>query len=218
VARLSAADVRALERCLAAGGVAVFPSDTVYGLACDPGSETAVRRLYELKGRAPAKPAAVMFGSLAPALGAVGVGEGLAGALRRLLPGAVTALVPNPERRYPLACGPDPLTLGLRVPRWPDRLGALAQLVPPLLQSSANLAGGHEPRRLDDVPSSIRRGADLALDGGELPGLPSTVVDLRGWETDRRWSVLREGAVPRAAIRLAFLTAPLADEAPSRER
>jgi L-threonylcarbamoyladenylate synthase len=204
VARLNAADVRALRRCLDAAGVAVFPADTVYGLACDPGSETAVRRLYELKGRAPAKPAAVMFGSLEPALGAVGVGEALAGALCRLLPGAVTALVPNPERRFPLACGPDPLTLGLRVPRWPDRLGALAELGRPLLQSSANPTGGREPRRLDDVPASIRRGADLTLDGGELPGLASTVVDLRRWEAGRRWSVLRDGAVPAAAVAQAL--------------
>jgi L-threonylcarbamoyladenylate synthase len=204
VAPLTAAHVRGLRRCLDAGGVALFPADTVYGLACDPGSEAAVRRLYGLKGRPPGRPAAVLFGALGPALEAVGAGGALAAALRALLPGAVTVLVPNPERRFPLACGPDPLTLGVRVPRWPDRLAALAALDEPLLQSSANLAGDPEPRRLEDVPAPLRAGADLALDGGELPGTASTVVDLRRWEAERRWSVLREGAVPSPQVARAL--------------
>ena len=68
-----------------------------------------------------------------------------------------------------------------------------------MLQTSANLSGGPDPRRLADVPASIREGADLVLDGGELPGVPSTVVDLGSYEEDGEWSVLREGAVTRCA-------------------
>ncbi|TMK41770.1 MAG: Sua5/YciO/YrdC/YwlC family protein [Actinobacteria bacterium] len=204
MAPLTAAQVRRLGRCRDAGGVALFPADTVYGLACDPGSQAAVARLYELKGRPPAKPAAVLFGALEPALEAVGAAGALAAALRALLPGAVTVLVPNPERRFPLACGPDPVTLGLRVPRWPGRLAALAALDGPVLQSSANLSGGPEPRRLDDVAPSLRAGVELALDGGALPGRASTVVDLRRWEAERGWSVLREGAVPSAEVARAL--------------
>ena len=73
-----------------------------------------------------------------------------------------------------------------------------------MLQSSANLAGGPDARALGEVPAAIRAEADLVLDGGALPGTPSTVVDLRGFELDARWSVLREGAVPTAAVGAAL--------------
>lgn len=186
-----------LERCIRAGGVVVFPSDTVYGLACDPSSELAVGRLYALKGRPPGKPAAVMFFALAPALaGLPELGARTRGALERLLPGGVTLLLPNPRRRFPLACGPDPATLGLRVPDVP----ALAAVGAPVLQSSANSSGGADARRLADVPEQIRAGADLVLDGSDLPGIPSTVVDLRGYEDGGGWAVLRAGLVAPEAI------------------
>jgi L-threonylcarbamoyladenylate synthase len=182
-----------LEECVASGGVAVFPADTVYGLACDPEDPRAVERLYELKGRPPEKPAAVMFFSLdalfelPPRTGALA---------RRLLPGAVTLLLPNPDGRFPLACGPDPGTLGIRVPDIP----VLAAVGRPVLQSSANLAGQPDARTLDEVSLDIRSEADLVLDGGTLPGTPSTVIDLRGWEDARAWRIVREGAVPEAAV------------------
>jgi L-threonylcarbamoyladenylate synthase len=195
------ADADALERCLAGGGVAVFPADTVYGLACDPGSPSAVARLYELKGRPPDKPAAVLFFSRERALAALPeLGPCTRGALEALLPGAVTLLLPNRHERFALACGPDRATLGLRVPVLAPALAALADVVRPLLQSSANRAGGPDARTLAEVPDEIRAGADLVLDGGELPGTPSTVVDLRRYETASRWEVLRAGAVDRAAL------------------
>jgi L-threonylcarbamoyladenylate synthase len=183
-------------RCIASGGVAVFPADTVYGLACDPEDPDAVARLYALKGRPPAKPAAVMFFDKGQAL--AGQPRRTRALLDRLLPGGLTALLPNPERRFPLACGPDPDTLGLRVPDLPRLAGA-----PPVLQSSANLAGGPDARRLADVPRAIRDGADLVIDGGELPGTPSTVVDLRDYERAGTWTVVRAGAVPAATIAAA---------------
>ena len=187
-----------LEAAVAAGGVVVFPADTVYGLACDPESARAVARLYELKGRPPDKPAAVMFFSLERALAALPeLGPRTRAALEQLLPGGVTLLLPNPARRFPLACGPDPETLGLRVPDLP----ALRDVSVPVLQSSANASGGPDPRRLADVPESIRAGADLVLDGGELPGTPSTVVDLRPYEQARDWRIVREGAASRDDVR-----------------
>jgi L-threonylcarbamoyladenylate synthase len=182
------------ERCIEGGGVAVFPSDTVYGLACDPLNGNAVTRLYELKGRPPAKAAAVMFFDIDAALATFPeLGELTRLALARLLPGAVTVLVPNPRHRYPLACGEDPGTLGLRVISVP----VLAGVRLAVMQSSANLSGGADARRLTDVPESIRAGADLVLDGGELPGVSSTVVDLRRFEEGGidTVSVLRAGAV-----------------------
>jgi L-threonylcarbamoyladenylate synthase len=178
------------EQCIRAGGVVVFPADTVYGLACDPENAEAVARLYALKGRPPDKPAAVMFFSLAALPELRPRTRALA---ERLLPGAVTLLVPSD--RFPLAGGAG--TLGLRVPDLP----AFADVTAPVLQSSANLTGGPDARRLDAVPESVRRGADLVLDGGELAGTPSTVVDLRDYETSGQLSIARHGAVPEAVIR-----------------
>lgn len=191
----------AFERCIAAGGVAVFPADTVYGLACDPASAAAVGRLYELKGRPADKPAAVMFFSLERALAALPELEPRSrAAVTALLPGPVTLLLPNPRGRYPLACGPDPWTLGLRVPA----PGPLAGAAVAVLQSSANVSGGSDPRTLDDVDPALREGADLVVDGGALPGTPSTVVDLRGWERGGAWGVVREGALTREAVAAAL--------------
>jgi L-threonylcarbamoyladenylate synthase len=194
-ASLGPDSARAFEDWLAADGVILFPADTVYGLACDPGSEAAVARLYALKGRAPGKPAAVMVFGLERALELVAAGARLQRALRALLPGPVTVLVPNPERRFALACADDPDTLGLRVPRLAPALSALADVRRPLLQSSANLAGGPEAVVLSDVPAPIRQGVDLELDGGRLPGVASTVVDLRRYPDQGSWRVMRAGAL-----------------------
>ena len=179
----------AFERCIRGGGVAVFPADTVYGLACDPQDEGAVRRLYELKGRPAEKPAAVMF--FDPELALRAVTPQCQRFLRAHWPGALTALVANPEHRFPLACGPDPDTLGLRVPDQPLLAGAEVAV----LQSSANVSGGPDARTLEEVPAEIRAGADLVLDAGELPGTPSTVVDLRAYESTGEYRVLRQGPV-----------------------
>jgi len=185
-------DSEAFERCVAAGGVVLFPSDTVYGLACDPEDRFAVERLYLLKRRSLDKPSAVMFFSLEGAFAALPeLGERTRGAMTRLLPGAVSVLVPNPAGRFGLACGSDVGTLGVRVPRVP----LLAGMRRPVLQSSANRAGGADPRSLDEVPVLLRAAVDLVIDGGELPGTPSTVVDLRNYEFDGEWSVVRAGAV-----------------------
>jgi L-threonylcarbamoyladenylate synthase len=176
---------------ISAGGVVVFPADTVYGLACDPANADAVRRLYELKGRPPEKPAAVMFFRVAAL---PDFGPRTRALAEQLLPGAVTLLVPSDL--YPLAGGGG--TLGVRVPDLPAFADA-----PPVLQTSANLTGGTDARRLGEVPSSIRDGADLVIDGGELPGTPSTVIDLRGYEQTGELKIVRHGAVPEAVIRSA---------------
>jgi len=201
---IDAADARRLEECAAAGGVAVFPADTVYGLCCDPLNERAVRRLYELKGRPAARPAAVMFFALAyllRALPELRASERVV--LHALLPGPVTLLLPNRDRRYPLACGPGESgadTLGVRVPAWTSTLAALGTVGVPVLQSSANLSGEPDTRRLLDVPASIRAGADLVLDGGELPGVPSTVIDLREYARAGEWRIVRAGLLGEAEV------------------
>lgn len=202
---MTPADVEAFDRCIANGGVALFPADTVYGLATAPDSREGAERLYELKGRPPERPAAVMFFDLADALDALpDLGGRTREALTRLLPGPVTAVVENPAGRYPLACGPRPDRLGLRVPALAGPLAPLREMRRPVLQSSANLSGGSDPRRVDDVDESIRSGADVLLDAGELPGVASTVVDLSELERSGEWTVLREGAVDAAALDAAL--------------
>jgi L-threonylcarbamoyladenylate synthase len=202
---MTAEDAATFARCMRVHGVAVYPTDTVYGLACEPDSREAVERLYGLKGRRPDKPAAVMFFDVGLALAALPeLPDSTGEALGRLLPGPVTALVPNPARRFPLAGAGDPDTLGLRVPRLDGPLAPLAEVRWPVLQSSANLAGGPDPRRLSDVPEPIREGADFVIDAGDLPGVASTVVDLRRYGVAGRWSVMREGAVSRAQLEAAL--------------
>lgn len=175
----------------------LFPSDTVYGLGCDPDDAEATARLYRLKGRAADKPAAVMFFSLEPALPLfAAAGERIAAAAHALLPGPVTLLIPNPARRFVAASGRDPGTLGVRVPALPELSGVTV----PLLQTSANRSGGTDARRLSDVPREIRDGADLVLDGGELPGTPSTVIDLREYAGGGGWRLPREGALARGEV------------------
>ncbi len=200
---LSAEDAKRFEGCIAAGGVAVFPADTVYGLACDPMRPEAVQRLYALKGRPPDRPAAVMFFGLQAALDALPeLGERERAALGALLPGPLTLLLPNRERRYPLTGGSD--ILGLRVPLLPERLAALCAVERPIMQSSANLSGGPDTRRLSDVPPALLEGADLTIDGGELPGTASTVLDLRDYERTGRWDIVRAGPVGQAELKRAL--------------
>ena len=194
--------VETFERCMSVGGIAVFPADTVYGLACDAGNTgDAIRRMYALKRRPLTKPSAVMFFDLETALAALPeLGDRTRAALGRLLPGQVGVLLPNPEHRFAEACGGDPSTLGLRVAAVP----ALAGVRWPVVQTSANLAGGAEGCRLDQVPESLRAAADMVIDGGELPGTPSTVIDLRSYERDDRWSLVRAGAVSQRDVDAAL--------------
>jgi len=202
---LGPADAEAFARCVAGGGVAVFPTDTVYGLACAPDLLDAVQRLHELKGRPTGKPSAVMFFDRELALlGLPDLAPRTRAALERLLPGSIMVVVPNPRRRFPLACGDDPRTLGVRVPVLDHALAAFGTIGWPVLQTSANHAGGPAPRRVEDVPGELRRGADLVLDGGELPGTASTVVDLTEFEERGDWSVRREGAVPVEEVERAL--------------
>jgi L-threonylcarbamoyladenylate synthase len=183
---------RAMEEVVRSGGVAIFPADTLYGLACDPARAEAIQRINELKGRDPGKPSAVMFFSPLAMRELVSVlGPRTRDAMGALLPGPVTLVVANPERRYPHAGGETPERLGIRLIEGPLTGAACA-----VFQTSANRAGEPAPSRFEDIDPEIIGAVDVAIDDGDLGGEPSTVVDLGGIEEDGDWSVLRGGAMP----------------------
>lgn len=186
----------ALERAVASGGVAVFPADGLYGLACDPLDAAAIARIHAIKGRDDGKPSAVMyFSPLAMRELVEGLGPRTRLAVGALMPGPVTLVVANPHNRYPPACRGERAPLGIRLIG-----GPLAGAMCPLFQTSANLSGEPAPGRFADVPQQVVAQVDLAIDGGELTGLPSTVVDLTRFDEDGEWTILREGAVSRAEM------------------
>ena len=189
--------MRELEDAVAAiraGELAIVPTDTVYGLAASPVTEEPVRRLYRAKGRAGLQPTALVAASLDTLRDAVPeLSERDASIAAALLPGPYTLVVSNPARRFPWLNGSSPETIGVRVPAVGGVARKLLDRVGLLAATSANLPGGPDPRRLDQVPDELRAVA-VAVDGGELPGIASTVLDLTGPEP----CVLREGAVPAA--------------------
>jgi L-threonylcarbamoyladenylate synthase len=191
---------KALERCISRGGVAAFPADGLYGLACDPLDANAISKIHRLKGRDDGKPSAVMyFSPLAIRELLAGIGPKTKAVASALLPGPVTLVVDNPHRRYPLACRQDPERLGVRLIG-----GPLAGTMCPIFQTSANLSGEPPPARFEDVPPSILDGVDLAIDGGELPGLPSTVIDIAAIDGDGSWNILRDGALSLGDVKSAL--------------
>ena len=203
VEALDASEARAaLERCVFGGGVALFPADGLYGLACDPTRADAIERIHRIKGRDDGKPSAVMyFSPLAMRELVAGLGPRTRDALGALLPGPVTLVIANPERRYPLACREDPERLGVRLIE-----GPLAGTACSIFQTSANRSGEPAPARYEDVDPRIVAEVDLAIDGGALAGAPSTVVDVTAIESGGEPLILREGVLP-AAVALERLGA-----------
>ena len=152
---------------LQAGQAVILPTDTVYGLCALPEHEDV---LYELKGRDRSKPVALLAADI-EALPA----DLDRAVLERYLPGA-----------YTLVFG----EIGVRVPELPPEAAEVVRAVGVVTATSANLSGGPDPRRIDEIPEEIRAACGAIVDAGELPGTPSTVIDVTGPEP----VVLRQGA------------------------
>jgi L-threonylcarbamoyladenylate synthase len=175
-----------VERAVAAiraGEPVILPTDTVYGLCAAP---DRAGLLSLLKGRPSWMPVALVCADVPRLLELVPEARGHTA----LLPGPYTLILPNPAARFP-ALGSEE-TIGVRVPALGGVTGEILGLVGAVAATSANRHGGADPRRLEDVPVEMREACAVVVDGGELPGVPSTVVDLTGLEPQ----VLREGAVP----------------------
>jgi L-threonylcarbamoyladenylate synthase len=174
------------------GEAVVIPTDTVYGLVASPLKSEPVERLYGIKGRGARQPTALMAPDVDMLFELVPELRGRAGVLARaLLPGPLTLVLPNPARRFPWLTGDRPDTIGVRVPELPDVSAPILAAVGALAATSANLSGGSDPAAVEEVPLEVRESCAVVVDGGRLPGTPSTVVDLTGPEP----RVLREGAV-----------------------
>jgi L-threonylcarbamoyladenylate synthase len=178
-----------------AGKPVILPTDTVYGLAATPYRSDPAERLYRLKGRDETSPIALLASDLDMLLECVPELRGRSGRIARaLLPGPYTIVLPNPARRYRWLTGTRPDTIGVRVPELPEPAARVLAEVGCVAATSANAHGGPDPRRLDDVPEELRAKCAAVVDGGELRGEPSTVLDFTGGEP----SVIREGAAPAA--------------------
>ena len=184
-------EVESVARALRDGKLAVLPTDTVYGLVCAAFDEQPAADLYRLKGRDSIQPTAVVAASVDVLLESIPeLGGRPAAIARAVFPGPFTLVVPNPAGLFPWLCAGRPDTIGVRVPGLPGSSAAIVARVGIVVATSANLSGGPDPRRLADVPEQILAGVAAALDGGELPGVPSTVIDVTGPHP----VVLREGA------------------------
>jgi L-threonylcarbamoyladenylate synthase len=173
------------------GELVILPTDTVYGLAATAVLEEPVRALYALKGRAATDPSALLAPDLELLFEVLPELRGRAEAIARtLLPGPYTLVLPNPARRFHWLTGKTPAAIGIRVPALPEPTASIVRSAGAVAATSANLPGGLEPTRLQDVPDELKHAVAAVVDGGDLPGIPSTVIDF----TSSPPRVLREGA------------------------
>src|SRR5918992_4535322 len=166
-------DERVVEEAVAAlraGRPVVLPTDTVYGLVAYPYRAEPAARLYELKGRDQEQPIALVAAELDMLLECIPELRGRAAThARALLPGPFTLVLPNPGRRFRWLAGSRPDTIGIRVPELPAVARAAVERVGVVAATSANLHGARDPRRVDEIPDELRRGAAAVVDAGELP-------------------------------------------------
>lgn len=199
IVRCDEEGLSAAAETLLAGGVAVIPTDTVYGLAAHPGHPEAVARLYTIKGREAMKPIALLA---ADADALARFGYPLTGDARRLAtlwPGGLTLVIESAASSAPGS--PAHPAEGFRVPDhdWTRRL--LAKCGGLLRVTSANLSGRRPATDAPQALADVGLSADLVVDDGVSPGgVPSTVVRVRA---DGTHEILREGAIAASALRFA---------------
>jgi L-threonylcarbamoyladenylate synthase len=182
------------------GGLVVFPTDTVYGLATLPNRAEFVERLFVVKGRNSARAIAVLIGD-ASDLSKVSVSpsDSALRLARHFWPGPLTLIVPR-HPSLPDVLSPQP-TIGVRVPDHPVAQ-ALLRLAGPLAVTSANLSGGQNSNTAQDVNEQLGGRVHLIIDGGTTPGgIPSTVVDC----TKEELVIVRPGPISLEVLKNVLL-------------
>ena len=165
------------------GEPVVLPTDTVYGLCCEATARESTERLYALKRRDLAQPSALLAASVDDLVAAVPELD-----RNQIRTGPYTLILPNPRRRFAWICGTTPEKIGVRVPDLPPQAAEVVRALGVVVATSANLHGEPAPRRVEQLAPELS--ALVAVDAGELPGTPSTVIDLTGAEA----RVMRPGA------------------------
>lgn len=177
------------------GGLIAFPTDTLYGLGCDPHLPTALQQIYAAKGRSASKAIPVLI-SRADQLESLvsGLPEQSTRLMERWWPGALTLVLPkNPDLPPDLTPYPG---LAVRMPDHPVALSLLDQ-TGPLAVTSANLSDHENPQDAQGVLAQLDGVVDLIMDGGcLLGGQASTIIDCMASEP----KLLREGPIPFSAI------------------
>ena len=186
---MTAASVSEAAELVRKGGLVVYPTDTVYGLGCDPFDEKAVARLFEAKGRS-TKPVPVLCDTLESAIGLGSMNETALSLAHMFWPGALTLVVPL-RKKLPFLVDQGRGEVGVRVPA----LKACTKLIRLcggfLTGTSANLSGRPSCRTAAEAARALGEKVDLVLDGGRLGGTESTVVRVLGGSVE----VLRRGSV-----------------------
>ena len=171
------------------GGLIVFPTDTVYGLGCDPLNHAAVRRLFEAKQREK-KPIPVLCSSIEKAEALVRLGGRAMDLARTHWPGALTIVAPL-QRAVPPQLTQGKPDLGVRMPNHPGCLELIAACGGWITGTSANLSGRPSSRSAGEALDQLGGAVDIVLDGGRLQGNESPVVQVVGNEV----TILRTGPV-----------------------
>jgi len=198
--RVLKASRRAVEeaaRTVRSGGLIIYPTDTVYGLGCDPFNVRAVRRVFEVKGREARRPLPVLASSLEEVLRIAVLDEEALRLARSFWPGPLTLVVPRkPVLPDVVACGLP--SVGVRVPGHEFALKVIRACGGLLVGTSANRSGRPAPRTAQEAISELGDRVDLVIDAGPAPlGIPSTVLDLTGPEP----KVIRVGGLPLEQLR-----------------
>ena len=187
-------------KALARGELAVFPTETLYGLGADACSEAAVERLVAVRGREAGKPILVLVRDVAMAERVVAeVSDEARRLAARFWPGPLTLVLPA-KPGLPAALTAGSGTIGVRAPGHPVAAAIVDGLGGPVTAPSANPPGAEPPRRLDEARAYFGDRVGVYVDGGALPGGGSTVASVEGGEL----RVLRAGAVSEAALRAAL--------------
>lgn len=181
------------------GGVVVFPTDTVYGLAVNALDENAVKKLFAIKMRDAKKPVSIIVESVKLARVYTAISKKAETILEKLFPGPVTVILRKKEKLPDiLTAGGD--TVGVRIPSNTFTALLAAELEFPYTATSANISGEPPSGKIDDVKkifSESELEPDLLIDAGDLaPSEPSTVIDLAG----ERPQILRTGPLSKERL------------------
>ncbi|MEM2896829.1 MAG: L-threonylcarbamoyladenylate synthase [Candidatus Bathyarchaeia archaeon] len=177
------------------GGIVVYPTDTVYGLGCDPFNEEAVRRLIEVKGKRK-KPLPILASSADDVKRIAFLNPLSKRLIEAFWPGALTiVLKKKPVLPAIVTFGLD--SVGVRVPRNPFTIELIKNCGGLLIGTSANISGADPCRSVEEVLKQLNRKIDLIIDGGKAEvGVGSTVVDL----TKEGVKILRKGPISEKEI------------------